>query len=214
MLVGMRTTLLLDVDGTLIDSYPGIREGFLRGLDAVGWQRPDEEFIRRIPGPPMVETMASLGMGPEVIERAMEAYSAYMSGGGWRQFRVFHGIPGLLAVWREAGYELATATSKSERFTRLALERAGLLEAIDFLGAAQDNGPRRRKVDVIAHVLESVRPEKPLMIGDRHHDFAGAAHFGIPSVAVAWGYADPEEYNHATYLAHTPQELEDIVRDF
>ena len=27
---------LFDVDGTLIDSYPGIREGFLRGLDAVG----------------------------------------------------------------------------------------------------------------------------------------------------------------------------------
>lgn len=217
MLVVMRPTVLLDVDGTLIDSYPGIREGFLRGLDAVGWQRPDEEFIRRIPGPPMTETMASLGMDEATVAAAMGAYSAYMSDEGWCKFSVFAGMDELVARWKEQGYRVVTATSKGEGFARAALKRAGILDNIDFLGAAQENGPRKKKIDVLAHVLDvlgdSVGPGSALMIGDRFHDFEAASHFGIDSVAVAWGYADPQEYCLATHVAHTPEELEDIVRD-
>ncbi len=214
MLVGMRTTLLLDVDGTLIDSYPGIREGFLRGLDAAGWEHPGEDFIRRIPGPPMTETMASLGMDAEENRRAMNAYSEYMAGDGWQNFTVFDGMAQLVAEWKAEDYEVVTATSKGEGFARMALERAGILDNIDFLGAAQEDGPRKRKVDVIRHVLDNVQPERPLMIGDRHHDFEGAAFFGIPSVAVTWGYADPREYDLATYTATTADELKGIVHDF
>ncbi|AWB85113.1 HAD-IA family hydrolase [Corynebacterium liangguodongii] len=210
----MRTTLLLDVDGTLIDSFPGIREGFLRGLDAVGYTHPAEEFIRRIPGPPMTETMASLGMDAAEVGRAMAAYDDYMQNGGWANFTVFAGVAELVAGWKGRGFELATATSKGEGYARLALERAGILPHIDFLGAAQERGPRKRKVDVIAHVLASVKPQRPLMVGDRLHDFHGAAHFGLPSVAVTWGYGAPEEYEEATYVARTARELEEIVNAF
>ena len=210
----MRTTLLLDVDGTLIDSYPGIRTGFLIGLDAVGFEHPGEEFIRRIPGPPMTETYASLGMTPEQNTRAMAAYSDYMAGDGWSNFTVFDGMAELVAEWKAEGYEVVTATSKGEGFARKALKRPGIYQHIDFLGAAQEHGPRKRKVDVIEYVLDHVSPEKPLMIGDRHHDFEGAAHFDIASVAVTWGYADAREYDLATYIAHTAEELKDIINGF
>ena len=35
-MLGCVNTLLLDVDGTLIDSFPGIRDGFLHALDTLG----------------------------------------------------------------------------------------------------------------------------------------------------------------------------------
>ena len=210
----MNATLLFDVDGTLIDSYPGIRQGFLIGLEAVGWDKPDEEFIRRIPGPPMPETMRSLGMSAETVERAMRAYSDYMSGEGWRRFEVYPGMDDLVARLAGEGYRVCTATSKSERFARAALERAGFLDHIDFLGAASNDGVRAKKVDVIRHVLDNVAPERPLMVGDRLHDFEGAKEFGIPSVAMTWGYGAAEEWDLADWVARDADELERIIREF
>lgn len=210
----MNATLLFDVDGTLIDSYAGIRQGFLIGLEAVGWDKPDEEFIRRIPGPPMPETMRSLGMSAETVERAMRAYSDYMFGEGWQRFEVFPGMDDLVARLAGEGYRVCTATSKSERFARAALERAGMLQHIDFLGAASNDGTRAKKVDVIRHVLDNVALERPLMVGDRTHDYTGAAAHNIPSVAVTWGYGASAEWDEADYVARDADELERIIREF
>lgn len=206
------TTLLLDVDGTLIDSYPGIREGFARGLDAVGYPLPDESFIRRIPGPPMRESMAAAGLDDAQIDRAMEVYSEYMSIEGWQVFTVFDGVIEAIRGWKEKGFRVVTATSKSEKFARLALEEAGILPMIDFLGAANYDVDRTTKIEVIRYVMGSVRPHNPLMVGDRKHDFAGAAEFGLPSVAVTWGYGDADEWAQATYIARDAEELKEIVK--
>lgn len=211
----MTTTLLLDVDGTIIDSFPGIREGFLIGLGEVGWDVPDEEFIRRIPGPPMRETMHTLGMDEPTVERAMRAYSDYMSDEGWQRFTVFEGMGELMEHFAlDDGFAVCTATSKSEHFTRLALQRAGLLEYVDFLGAASNDGVRSKKVDVIRYVLEGFAPERPIMVGDRKHDFEGAATFDLPAVAVTWGYGAAEEWDLARFRASNATELERIIREY
>ncbi|WIM72158.1 HAD hydrolase-like protein [Corynebacterium suedekumii] len=75
--------LLLDVDGTLIDSFPGIRAGFLHTLDTLGWKYPSEEFIARIPGPPMEVTLRSLGMSEEQAQEGLGIYLDYTADGGW-----------------------------------------------------------------------------------------------------------------------------------
>ncbi|MCQ4628291.1 HAD-IA family hydrolase [Corynebacterium sp. CCUG 65737] len=210
------TTLLLDVDGTLIDSFPGIRDGFLHALDTVGVDHPSNDFIARIPGPPMEETLRSLGLSSAQLHEAFDAYMSFTRAGGWERATVFDGIGDLLAGWRADGFRLVTATSKGEGFARAILEREGLLDYFDFLGAAQENGPRRAKADVIAHVLDkvSIPSGTGLMIGDRAHDIEGAATFGIPTAAVAWGYGTSSEWEQADFLAHTPAELDTIVRNF
>ena len=213
-MLGCVITLLLDVDGTLIDSFPGIRAGFLHALDAVGWERPSEEFIARIPGPPMEETLASLGMDDTTREQAFAAYMDFTRAGGWQRAEAFPGMRDLLESWKDEGLQVVTATSKGEGFARAILEREGMLEFIDFLGAAQEDGPRRRKADVIAHVLDNVDVGRGLMIGDRLHDIEGAAQFGLSTVAVTWGYGTPEEWDQAWATARTPAELADIVAAF
>lgn len=211
-----QTTLLLDVDGTLIDSFPGIRDGFLHALDSVGWPHPNAEFTARIPGPPMEESLASLGMEAATVEKALAAYMDFTRHGGWKRAQAFPGIADLLKEWKDQGLRLVTATSKGEGFARAVLEQEGLIDCIDFLGAAQENGPRRTKTDVIAHVLAHVAIPSgtALMVGDRLHDTHGAAAFGIPTVAVTWGYGTQAEWDHADYIAHTPQDLRDIVTTF
>ncbi|AGF72999.1 HAD-IA family hydrolase [Corynebacterium halotolerans] len=217
MLVGV-SIIFLDVDGTLIDSFPGIRAGFLHALDSIGWPHPDEETIARIPGPPMEVTLRSLGMSEEQADDAFAAYLDHTHRGGWADATAFPGMLDLLRTWKEQGHTLCTATSKGEAFARRILEREGMIDHLDFLGAAQENGPRRAKKDVIDHVLEqtglSGRSSDILMVGDRSHDIEGAAHFGIDTVAVTWGYGTPEEWAAARFTAHDPEELEGIVHDW
>lgn len=207
--------LLLDVDGTLIDSFPGIRAGFLYALDRIGWEHPPEEFIARIPGPPMEVTMKSLGMPDDIAHTAAQHYLDFTSEGGWAQATAFPGMLELVRTWKDQGLSIATATSKGEDFARQILEREGFLDHIDFLGAAQEDGPRREKADVIAYVLDTNgwhdKTSDTLMVGDRSHDIEGAAHFKIVTAAVTWGYGTPEEWATARYTARNPQELEGIV---
>ena len=209
-------TLFLDVDGTLIDSFPGIRASFLHGLEAVGWPRPSEERIALIAGPPMEQTLQSLGMSPAQVKAAFAAYMDHHAREGRANSQPYEGMRELLAEWKEQGFRLCTATSKGEGFARISLSEFGMIEYFDFIGAAQEAGPRRTKSAVISHVLDSVglhdQKDKILMIGDRSHDIDGAAGFGIDTVAVTWGYGTPAEHATARYTATDPGDLDAVVQ--
>lgn len=211
-------TLFLDVDGTLIDSFPGIRESFLHGLASIGWPAPAEERIALIAGPPMEQTLQSLGMSPAEVKAAFAAYMDHHAREGRANSRPYEGMRELLTEWKDQGLRLCTATNKGEGFARLSLTEFDMIEHFDFIGAAQEAGPRRTKSAVISHVLDSVglheKKEHILMIGDRSHDIDGAAGFGIDTVAVTWGYGTPAEHATARYTATDPAELATVVRDW
>lgn len=216
-----KKTLLFDLDGTLVDSFPGIRESFLHTLEVMGWEIPSEERINRVPGPPMEDTLRSLGMSPEQAREGLQIYLERYGQGGWDNSTVFPGMYELLLRLREQGYRICTATSKGEFFAEKTLRKFGFFEHLDFLGAAQEDGPRREKAAVIRHVIDSMDlragdPElgEVLMIGDRSHDIEGAAAFGIDCVAVTWGYGTPEEWAQARYTATTVEELERMIHEW
>ncbi|MDO5029723.1 MAG: HAD hydrolase-like protein [Corynebacterium sp.] len=222
MSTGHSPTVLIDVDGTIADSLPAIAHGFRLALEAIDHPIPPTSFINTIPGPPMVETLASLGLSDEQVDRAFSVYMENQHAGAWKRAEMFPGWPELLHNWREAGVRLATATSKGEYFARKTLDNFGLLDAFDFIGAASDDGTRQQKVDVIAHTLDSLgiarnaadRPKGAVvMVGDRIHDFEGAAQFGIPAIAVEWGYGQKAELDQAAAIAASPEELDRVVRE-
>lgn len=213
-----RSILLLDIDGTLLDSFPGIRAGFLHALDEVEVEYPDETFMNRLAGPPMEHSLAALGLDAPTVRRAFDAYMAYTSDGGWAQAEAFPGMSEFLVEARSAGYYLATASSKGEGFARKILTRTGMIEHLDFLGAAQEYGERRTKDKVIAHVLDSVglrgREHEALMIGDRSYDIQGAAQFGIDAVATEWGYGQEDEWAAARFRVADAAQLKEVVHDW
>lgn len=215
---GMKKILLIDVDGTLIDSYPGIRASFIHALSTHGYAIPDEDFLRGLPGPPMRDSIAAAGVPAEQVETVMANYSKHQSSGGWLDSALFPGTTELLATWREEGHILATATSKSYTGALRALTHFGLLEYFDYLGTAEDNGgPRQHKEDVVAYVMGLINaehetdPSQFLMIGDRKHDAQGAKSQGIDCVLVNWGYGSQQELAQVPLIANTTEELKSIV---
>ncbi len=181
--------VIFDLDGTLTDSARGIVSSFRHALRQIGAVVPDGDLVSRLVGPPMHDTLVSMGLGGHT-HAAIAAYRADYSTRGWSMNRVFDGIGPLLDDLRATGVRLAVATSKAEPTARRILAHFGLREYFEVVAGASLDGSRSSKTEVLAHALRQLEPlpECVLMVGDRRHDIDGAAAHGIDTVVVGWGY--------------------------
>ncbi|TQF73516.1 HAD family hydrolase [Rhodococcus spelaei] len=212
------TVTLFDLDGTLTDSAPGILAGFRHALATVGVAAPEGDLLDRVVGPPMIDTLRSLGLDEAAAQAALTAYFDRYDHIGWAENAVFDGIEELLTSLAESGTRLAIATSKSERFANRILEHFSLARHFEVIAGASDEGTgRRAKADVIEHALRGLGVEPTtaadggtagvVMVGDREHDVHGAAHWGIPTVFVGWGYGTDREAADAHWSVDSVDEL-------
>lgn len=200
--------LLLDVDGTLIDSAPGIHQCLRRTLDHFAVPQPNDDWFRAGLGPGIDKTLASVGLGADAVEYYRELYRA----DGMAHSTVFPGIRELLDHWRAADYTLCTATNKARAAAEGILELHQLNQYFTIIGAADGN--RTTKDAIIGNVLEQIGDvDDVVLVGDRSHDTIGAKAHGIDTVLVSWGYGNPTEWADATHVAHSVEELKGIIRD-
>ncbi|WP_151529196.1 MULTISPECIES: HAD hydrolase-like protein [Corynebacterium] len=213
------TFLLLDIDGTLVDSFRGIRHSLLLALDELGVEHPSEEFLSTIAGPPMEQTLGRLGLDEQTARRGLHAYLRYFGESGWSMSQPY---PGALDFLRRAaatpGLTVATCSSKGEGFARQTLEHFDMMEHLAFLGAAEEHGTRRTKIAVLDYVMDhlEIDPQRDtvVLVGDRIHDFEAAHARSIDSIAAEWGYGRPDEYAAATHSASDFAATERILSDY
>lgn len=198
--------VLLDLDGTLTDSAPGIVASAQAAYADLGLPTPDAATLRTFVGPPIVGSFLAHGVPAERVAEAIAAYRRYFRTGGMFDNAVFEGVPEALRELRAAGARLVVATSKPTVFARPIVEHFGLAELLDgVFGAPPDDVPSS-KATVIAEALASLGPggfdrAATLMVGDREHDVIGARTHGIDTLGVAWGYAVPGELESAGAVA-------------
>ncbi|ORV46637.1 HAD-IA family hydrolase [Mycobacterium conspicuum] len=197
--------MIFDLDGTLTDSAEGIVASFLHALSHVGAPVPAGDLAAQIVGPPMDDTFRAMELG-EHADAAIAAFRAEYGTRGWAMNTLFDGIAPLLADLRAAGVRLAVATSKLEPTAQRILAHFGLEQHFEVIAGASPDGSRKTKIEVLAHALDQLQPlpERVLMVGDRSHDVDGAAHHGIDTVVVGWGYgrADFPEGFSMTGVTH------------
>lgn len=216
----MKTTythLLFDLDGTLTDLAEGITRSVQYALRRFGIEVDDLHSLTSFIGPPLAESFREFyGFDDERIPEAIRVMREYFGSRGWRENRLYEGMPQLLGRLRAAGYTLAVATSKPVVFARRILDHFDLARHFAFTGGAELDGRRQAKAEVIAHVLRELHVADAascLMIGDRRHDIAGAAAVGMDSCGVLWGYGSREELAEAgaTRIAADLGELERLL---
>ena len=181
--------VIFDLDGTLTDSAEGVVASFCHALAAVGAEVPTGDLAARVVGPPIQDTLATLGLDERAAE-ALTAYRADYVSRGWAMNSLYDGIAELLADLRGAGIRLAVATSKVEQTARLILEHFGIAGHFEVIAGATADGSRATKAEVLSHALAQLGglPDRVIMVGDREHDVVGAAEHGIETVVVEWGY--------------------------
>lgn len=204
--------MLLDLDGTLVDSATLITEHLSAALRTLGVDRTPHELLPLV-GPPFETALPALGLTAEQTVAAITAYRATYDAVAATETPVFAGTVGLLE--RLGGLRLAVATSKPEAVARRIVEGVGISGHFVLVGGADQPNGRLGKAAVIGSVLERLgldpAREPVVMVGDRHHDVDGAAEFGIPTVGVAWGYAEPGELVGAAKIVADTDALADVL---
>ncbi|WP_034648375.1 HAD hydrolase-like protein [Cellulomonas sp. HZM] len=215
----MRPLVLLDLDGTLIDSAPGIMSSLRHAFADLALPVPDDATLRTFVGPPIHDSMRAHGVPEDRVEDVVRRYREVFAAGGMYDARVYEGIPDALAILRGAGRSLLVATSKPHVYAVPLVRHFGLEGLVDgVFGAPLDESGT--KATVIAEALASCGsvgdafdPARAVMVGDREHDVHGAAAHGIRCVGAAWGYAPSGELEEAgaVTVAGTPTELPTVV---
>ncbi|BAU31129.1 HAD hydrolase-like protein [Microcella alkaliphila] len=211
------TTILLDLDGTVVDSAPGIIDTLKRTFVALELPVPDDAELLRYVGPPILDSFRDrAGMTLEQRERALEVYRAQYLDQGAYDSRLFPGMGLFVADIDASGLPLSLATSKPETPATLMLEHFTIAHHFDIITGASDDEVRSAKADVIAEALVRLKAfgadlSRPIMIGDRIHDVEGARVHGIPTIGVSWGYAEEGEFEHAIAVVDTVDELRSLI---
>jgi phosphoglycolate phosphatase len=207
----MSRLVLFDLDGTLVDSTPGIWASVRVAAAELGLPEPTPGQLRSMVGPPLEDGFAgAFGLPPADVARAVAAYRAYYGAGALLDADVYPGVPELLAALRADGAVLAVATSKPEPFAVRVLAHVGLLPEFAGVHGATLDGAVRHKDQVVGAAL-AAHPdgERPVLVGDRSHDVLGARAHGLPCIGAGWGPALPGELAAAgaAAVAGSPAEV-------
>ena len=193
------SAILFDLDGTIVDSAPGITATLAYTFEHLGLPIPTPAELVAYVGPPILDSFRDLaGFSPEQSARALSIYRDQYLKTGVFDATVYPGISGVLRDIHEAGVPLSLATSKPETPATLILEHYDLAKYFDVITGASDDEVRSAKKDVVEEALRRLRAigadtAHPVMVGDREHDVHGAAEHHVPTIFVRWGYGSQAE---------------------
>ena len=207
--------LLLDLDGTLTDNYPGISRSIVYALERLDVPSPAPEVLRRCVGPSLRESFSWLldTADPALIEAAIALYRERYGDLGWRENVVYPEVAETLARFTVSGERMYLCTAKPEVFARRIVTLFGMSEHLAGVYGADLAGRLDDKVKLVAHLVatEGIDASRAIMIGDRSHDIRAARMNGARSIGVLWGYGSREELTGADALVDRASELPDAV---
>jgi phosphoglycolate phosphatase len=212
------TTVLWDLDGTIVDSRAGIFNSFNHTLEKLGLPLLAREELNPFIGPPLLDSFIQLCGGDRLAaERARDIYrERYLQGGGALEADVFEGILDVIAASKSAGKFNSLATSKGLSGVKIVGEHFDFLHLFDVLGTASNDGVRSTKADVITYALAELELigadlSRVVLVGDRIHDVEGAREHGIEVILVEWGSGDASEWAQADAVARNPEQLAELL---
>ncbi len=212
--------VLVDVDGTLVDSNDGHARAWVRALSAHGYSC-EFDAIRPMIGKGGDKVLLELAGLDEESAQAKAILNTRKATFAREELPHIIATPGaakLLSALRAAGLKVVVATSAAGDESRAILEQAGLENLFDSQATSSDAQDSKPDPDIIHAALRKagVVPSEVVMLGDTPYDIAAAMKAGVPCVALRCGgwwnnadlagaagiFSDPAEL-----LAHVDQSL-------
>lgn len=201
MIMSSAPSVLLDLDGTLIDTRPGIFASCRAALRALGHDPGEALDIERAIGAPLEDILQALlrAHGDDRIDETVAAYRHHYGASGLLESEPYPGISGALQEMRRAGLRIYLATSKRDVFARRILENLKLATYFDGTYGSVPGGKLDHKPELLAHILseQQVSASYCVMVGDRRHDIIGAHAVKMRGLGVLWGYGSRDELESA-----------------
>jgi len=180
--------VLVDLDGTLLDTAPDIAAAANRMLADLGLPLRGVDEIASFIGKGIAVLVRRALPDESLFDQALPLFERYYAEESGRQSRPYPGAREGVERMRKLGLRLACVTNKSERFTRGLLERTGFA----FDAVVCGDHVARKKPDPMAVLLAcerlQVAPGEALFIGDSDNDVSAARAAGCAVWCVPYGY--------------------------
>lgn len=211
----MTRTLLLDLDGTLVDTVPDIAGALNRLMAARSLPvfAPDDVKAMIGDGVAVLVSRAFAAHGnrpdPAALNDFVADYEAHVAA----ESQLFPNVQRALGRLADQGWKLAVCTNKPEQAARTLLDALGILGMMQAVGGG-DSFPVRKPDP--AHLLATLMmaagtPEDAVMLGDHRNDVLAAAGAGIPCIFAGWGYGAPAMADGSAAVAADMMQAVDIA---
>ncbi len=189
--------ILVDLDGTMVDSVPDLALCVDIMMRHLGLPERGEARVREWIGNGVERLVKRALVGayegePEeaLFKKALpvflEAYEKNVCVGS----RPYPGVEAGLKFLSDAGYPLGCVTNKAARFTEPLLDKLGLAKFFGIIVSGDTLPVKKPDPAPLLHAAEFFRvaPEKSLLIGDSISDVKAARAAGFEVVCVSYGY--------------------------
>ncbi len=190
-------TVLLDVDGTLVDSTYHHALAWHRAFASHDVHQPVWRIHRAIGmgGDRLVAAVAGDDVEDRLGDALREAWeTAYEP--LRREVRVLPGAADLVRTLKEEGFRVALASSGKPEHTEQAVEMLGVEDLLDAVTTSEDADSSKPAPDIFRIALRKAGGTAAVVVGDSVHDIDAAKGLGAPCVAVrtgGFGVAELEE---------------------
>ena len=183
-------TVLLDVDGTLIDSNAAHAEAWTQALREQG-VTVEVGQIRPLIGmgadkllPAVASVSEDSTLGQAIGRRKKAIFETFLPG-----LQPTPGARPLLEYLLERGTQLVIATSADDREMEALLQRAGVDDLLPRRASKDDASESKPDPDIVHAALSrsSARPEAAVIVGDTPYDIEAARRAGIRAIALRCG---------------------------
>ena len=185
---------IFDLDGTLLDSYAGIRAALNPVLVHFGKEPVSVEEVRFMVGeglPRLIEK----AIGPDAVEEGIRLFREQYHRTALTGSTLFTEAEELLAELSRRGIPMAIASNKPAQFTKLILESLGIAGLFRFVGGPDIGFAPKPDPAMALAALEAMgsAPEETLFVGDMPIDVETARAAGMPVIVLPTGSSTREE---------------------
>ena len=188
------STLVFDLDGTLIHSAPDLHAALNRMLDEAGRDALTLDAVIAMIGdgvPTLVARgFAATGGLPDDPSAWLARFDTFYSQDSATLTTLYPGVMDTLETLKSAGHRMAICTNKPIEPTKAVLRSFDLARFFDAVAGGDSLPVRKPRPGHLLGVLAMMNagPERAAMIGDSPADVATALNAGVPVIAVAYGY--------------------------
>jgi len=205
-----KPVIYFDWDGTLADSMELCMGEIALSLEWMGLPPRSESELRKLNGPTIEEAGVLLGIPPERMEEHLQLRKDAQVAIFKEKQKLFSGVYEMLETLRKEADLVLVSNGYPEYIDR----SVDLTDTRGLFAQIQPCVEGLSKTQVLAMLLEKMKPTRCVMVGDRKGDLIAGRENGIPTIAAAYGYGTPEEWVLADQKADSVRQLQELLTDF
>ena len=186
----MKTGILFDLDGTLLDTLEDLYISINYVLDKLGYPARSRAEVRHFVGNGAYRLMEQAVPEGANVDEALEEFLTHYNATCNDGFTApYPGVPEMLAQLQKT-YPVAVVSNKPDAAVKSLCEK--YFPGIPALGVT-DEIPRKPAPDMVYKTMELLNVDRCIYVGDSEVDVLTAKNASVPCLSVLWGFRDREE---------------------